>query len=246
PAVTDRARRVGLAARGRRGGDPLRVDHAHTRAARAGWGRLDPDQLTRFRADAGRAWLGVPASEPGWVRLLDGTLAALALDGPVGPGGEVAVERWRAALAGPLALRRGHRPAWVWTPLGLAAGRADAWEHAAATALAHRAGWITAADWDALRPLALGAAARATGRGHELRLIAAGRVWAAAVGDEEATAGLGRRRATADPLAAALAGLVAHPTGWLGGHAGPWPPPGVGRGDERHVSAVSKPPGGDR
>lgn len=230
PAVTTRARRVGLAARARRGGDPLRVDHAHTRAALAGWGRLDPHQLARFERDLRRSRFGAPASEPGWVRLLDGTLAALALSDPTG--------RWRATMAGPLRLRRGHRPAWVWTPLGGAAGRADTWEHAAATALAFRAGWITATDWEALRPLALGATARATGRRHDLRLIAAGRVWAAAVGDHEATALLARRRVTADPLAAALAALAApgSPTG--GG-------PVVG-GDGRHVPVVSKPMGGGR
>ena len=79
PDVLRRARRVAVVARGRGGGDPLRRDQAPLRAALALWGLLSPGQVEDLRADARRQWTGVPNSEPGWVRLLDGTLAAGAL-----------------------------------------------------------------------------------------------------------------------------------------------------------------------
>jgi hypothetical protein len=195
PDVAARARRIGLVARGRRGGDPFRVDHAHARAALALTGRLDDEQLARFRSDAAASWAGVPCSEPGWVRLLDGTLAALATGDAV---------RWRELLDGSLQLRRGHRPAWVWTPLGIAAARADEWEHAAATALARANHWIGDADWIAIRQRALGAAARGTANRADERLIAAARIWVALVDDEVAARVLARPTVRHDGVAIAL------------------------------------------
>ena len=198
--VSDRARRVGLAARLRMGGDPLRIDHAHARAALSLWGRLDDDAQERFRTDAERAWTGAPASEPGWVRLLDATLVARALADEC----PSVARRWSRMLEGPMALGRKHRPAWTWTPLGIAAGRPDDWEHATATALARSEGWIGDDDWSVIRPRALGAAARGSGHWADERLIAAGRAWAALVGDESASRLLDRPTIRHDPLAVAL------------------------------------------
>ncbi len=198
--VAARARRVGLVARLRRGGDPFRVDHAHARAALSLWGRLDTTTQDRFRADAERGWAGAPASEPGWVRLLDATLVARALadDSPA------VARRWTQMLEGPMGLGRKHRPAWTWTPLGIAAGRPDDWEHAAASMLARSAGWIGDDDWPVIRPRALGAAARGSGHWADERLIAAGRAWAALVGDESTARLLDRPTIRHDPLAVAL------------------------------------------
>lgn len=193
--VAARAARVGFAARGRRGGDPFRTDHAHARAALALNGRLDDAALDRLRADARAAWAGVPCSEPGWVRLLDGTLVAMAIDDH---------DRWVQVLHGPMRLHRGHRPAWAWSPLGVAAGRADDWEHAAATALARSAGWIGDDDWPALRQRALGAAARGTRHRADERMIAASRIWAGLVGDDVAARILARPTVRRDQLAIAL------------------------------------------
>lgn len=197
--VVVRARRINLLARGRRGGDPFRVDHAHTRAALALTDRLGDEQLARFRADAAASWAGVPCSEPGWARLLDGALAAIATGQP---------ERWIEHLHGALHLRRGHRPAWIWTPLGIAAGRADEWEHAAATALARAHHWIGDEDWAALRKQALGAAARGTANKADERLIAAARIWVALVDDEPAARVLARPTVRHDALAVALDALA--------------------------------------
>ena len=201
PAITLRARRVGLVARGRRRGDPLRVDHAHARAALALTGALDTDAAARFVQDAAHAPAGVPASEPGWVRPLDGTLAALAL---VRLGHDDAGTAWAAMLRGPFSLRRGHRPAWWWTPLGVSAGTAPDWEHAAASALARTARWVGDDDWTALRARVLGAAARGGAAPHDDRLIAAGRLWLAYVDDEQAARIVDRPTVGRDPLAAAL------------------------------------------
>ncbi|MCB0985436.1 MAG: hypothetical protein KDB06_12375 [Ilumatobacter sp.] len=74
-----RARRVGVIARLRLGGDPFRRDHAPARAARIVCGLATPDEIERFVVDCERALAGVPCSEPTWVRPLDATLAALAL-----------------------------------------------------------------------------------------------------------------------------------------------------------------------
>jgi hypothetical protein len=205
PDVATRARRIGLVARGRRGGDPFRVDHAPARTALALWRRLDADRLARFHTDAVKAWTGVPASEPGWVRLLDGTLAAVALR----ESAPDAVRRWAAQLEGPLSLRRGHRRAWIWTPVGLVASRADDWEHAAASALARWAGLITDDDdWPALRQRALGAAARGTAQRADERMIAAARIWTALVDDPAAEKILARPTVAHDPLAVALDALA--------------------------------------
>lgn len=207
PDVARRAARIGFAARLRRGGDPFRVDHAPARAALALTLDLHPDAARRFVADAARSPVGVPASEPTWVRTLDGTLAALALD-RLGAGDSAA--RWTAALDGPLAPRRGHRPSWWWTPLGLAAGRCLDWEHAAATALAHEQGWIDDGDWLHLRRRVLGAAARGSSRRDDERLIAAGRVWLALVDDPAAERIVERPTIRHDPLAVALDAHARH------------------------------------
>lgn len=193
PDVAARARRIGLAARFRTGGDPFRRDHAHARTAALLTDSAGPHVRDRFRADA-HPDAGVPASEPGFVRLLDGTLAAIALDQPA----------WARMLRGPFGVRRGHRPAWWWTPLGLPAGRAVDWEHAAATALAHERGWIDASDWPLLRRRVLGAAARGVARRDDERLIAAGRIWLALVDDPAAARVVERPTVRHDPLARAL------------------------------------------
>lgn len=198
-----RARRVAWWARGRRGAAAVALDHAHLRAAQT----LLPTGGGERLADAGeRAPLGVPASEPGWVRPLDATLAALALGrGDGSPRSDEVGERWRQLVAGPLALRRSHRPAWIWTPLALAAGRPAPWEQAAWTALSRWAGWVSDdADWVALRRRVLGAAARGTARPADERLIAAGRIWLALVDDPEAARIVARPTVGSDPLAVAL------------------------------------------
>lgn len=212
--VASRARRVGLVARGRRAGDPFRRDHAHARAARSLVGALDPASTERWAADARHNLLGVPCSEPGWVRPLDGTLSALAL---ARAGHAEAAARWSKALHAELGLRRGHRPAWWWTPLGVGAGAAPAWEHAAATGLARAAGLLgDERDWTALRARALGAAARGGEQPDDERLIAGARVWLALVDDPEAARIVARPGVRRDPLACALdrlaAALTADPT----------------------------------
>jgi hypothetical protein len=185
----------------------LRVDHAHARAARSLTGASDASADERFAADARRTRAGVPASEPGWVRLLDGTLAAAALEES---GAADAATQWAAMLDGPFAARRGNRPAWWWTPLGIAGGRALEWEHAAATALAHGRGWIGADDWSLLRRPVLGAAARGAARRDDERLIAAGRVWLALVDDPAAERIVARPTVRHDPLARALDTYARH------------------------------------
>lgn len=205
--VERRARTVGIAARLRTGGDPFRADHAHARAALSLTGRLDAAAAQRFVADAGRSPVGVPASEPTWVRTLDGTLAARALKHA---GADDVARRWAQTMQGPLALRRGHRPSWWWTPLGVAAGRCLDWEHAAATALAHEQGWIDDGDWPHLRRRVLGAAARGSRRRDDERLIAAGRVWLALVDDPGAGRIVARPTVRHDPLAVALDAHARH------------------------------------
>lgn len=201
PAVVRRARRIGLLARGRRGSDPFAVDHAGARAALALTGTIDVDTEARFVDDACRAAAGVPASEPTWLRPLDATLATLALERL---GHADAGARWQAMLAGPLALRRGHRPACWWTPLGLRIGAAATWEHATFTALARTRGWIGDDDWAVLRPHVLGAAARGTAVAVDERTIAAGRLWLVHVADEQAARILARPTVHRDALAVAL------------------------------------------
>lgn len=195
PAIERRARRVGVWARGRRGGGAFRVDHAHARAGRVLSGLPDTDLVT----DAARTALGVPCSEPTWVRPVDGALAALALHRA---GGDT--RAWQAALDAELGLRRGHRPAWYWTPLGVSAGAAPAWEHAVAAALARAMGWVGDDDWAALRTRALGASARGVEHPHDERLIAAARIWLVYVDDPRAAPLLARPTVRHDPLAVAL------------------------------------------
>lgn len=166
--------------------------------------RLDDAQRRSFHAEATANRCGVPASEPGWVRLLDGTLSALALsvDDPR------ACDRWSEMLGQQLRLHRGHRPAWVWVPLGAAAGRPDDWEHAIAGALACAAGWVNADDWSALRARTLGVAARGIGHPSDQRLVAAGRLWSAHTQDTQAARLLARPTIGTDPLAAAIVAIA--------------------------------------
>ena len=198
-AIEQRARRVGMWARFRFGGDAFRTDHAPARAALTLAGSWDGRLTSRFVADAERTTLGVPCSEPTWVRPLDGTLAAIALHRCGG-----SVDRWVKSLRGEFGLRRGHRAAWYWTPLGWPAGSAPAWEHAASTALARAMGWIGDDDWPALRARALGASARGTEHPHDERLIAAARIWLVFVDDPRAVPLLARPTVQHDPLAVAL------------------------------------------
>ena len=200
PGVERRARRVGAWARGRSGSQPFRVDHAHARAALALSGSVDD----AFVRDAGRAALGVPCSEPTWVRPVDATLAAVALQRA---GADTS--RFQAALTDEFGLRRGHRPAWHWTPLGWSAGSAPAWEHAVLSALARSLHWVGDDDWTALRARALGASARGTEHPHDERLIAAARIWLVFVDDPRATPLLARPTVRHDPLAVALDRLAA-------------------------------------
>jgi hypothetical protein len=201
PDVARRARLVGGWARARLAGDPFRVDHAHARAALALVGDHAEDHLARLAADAVNAPAGVPASEPTWVRPLDATLAAAALarSGSPGPG-----LRWSEMLAGPFALRRGHRPACWWTPLEVPIGSASVWEHTASTGIARAHGWCTDDDWPALRARCLGAAARGIASPDDERTIAAARIWLAFVDDEQAARILSRPTVRRDPLAVAL------------------------------------------
>jgi hypothetical protein len=201
PDVARRARRIGTAARARVGGDPFRVDHAHARTALVLTGQLDCAALDRFVADAETAAARVPCSEPGWVRPLDATLAAAALHRVGRPD---AASDLRALFSKDLPLRRGHRPAWWWTVLGLAGGSCPAWEHAASTGIARAIGAVGDADWPALRTRAFGAAARGTKDAHDERLIAAARVWLAFVDDAAAAAIVSRPTVRHDPVAVAL------------------------------------------
>jgi hypothetical protein len=234
---------VGLAARWRFRGDPLRADHAATRAALALCGLLSEQEIHRFRHDAARCWTGVPASEPTWVRLLDGTLAAAAL---AELGEDDSVQRWRGTWTHLLGLRSGHRPACLFTPLAVGGAWAPAWEHAAASALGHLLGWGGEADWPALRQRALGAAARGPARHEDERLIAASRIWAAALADQQALRILTRPTVSRDPLAVALDGVASAlaarppsshaPTCSLSARA---PAPAAGRSTDQRRSVVA-------
>ena len=112
--------------------------------------------------------------------------------------------RWTMALTGPFARRRGHRPGAWWTPLGIRAGRAMAWEQAAATAIARSQGWVDDSEWAELRRHALGAAARGSADPSDERLIAAARIWLAFVDDPLAARIVVRPTVDRDPLAVAL------------------------------------------
>jgi hypothetical protein len=201
PDVRRRASRVAAAARWRFRGDPLRHDNAHAHAALALSGHGAPEQLDALRALARTSPYGVPASEPTWVRLLDGTLAALAVEAI---GEPETADRWRATLAGDLRLRHGRRARAIHVPTSLRLATAPHWEHATATALARRRGWIDDGDWAALRQRSLGAAARGARRPDDARLVAAARIWAHLVADDAAARILDRPSRSGDPIAAAL------------------------------------------
>ncbi|MCC7364084.1 MAG: hypothetical protein IT303_06900 [Dehalococcoidia bacterium] len=183
--------------------DPVRDDNAHVRAAMVLVGGDDRDAPGAAR----RARLGMPASEPGWVQLLDGTLLAAAL-APVDPG---AGRRWAYAMEHWFALRHGHRPEARHEIAGIARGRAPAWQHATAAVVAAMNGWVEPrSEWDALRPQVLAAVGRGGRRTDDNRLIAAGRCWAAILDDPEATRLLARVTSSPrDPFAQALESLSA-------------------------------------
>ena len=211
--VARRARRVGAVARLRFGGDPFRRDHAHARTARLACGADDDGAAAALATDAARSPMGVPCSEPGWVRPLDATLAALVLR----RRGEVSVaDAVGRALRGPWQRRGDRRPAWTWTPAMVAAGSATPWEHATTTALAHAAGLVgDAGDLAALRRRMLGAAARRSGHPEDERLVAAARLWLTQADDLELRRVVERCAPGTDPLAAAITtlsrALAAHP-----------------------------------
>lgn len=182
-------------------GDVWRKDHAVQRACLAMAGALNVQQLKRFQDEGSRSNCGVPNTVPTWVRLLDGMLAAIALDQM---GEEEAVRRWRHTLETRFALHGGRRSAVAHAPSMLSIGTAPAWEHATATALGRLHGWLPDTDWAHLRPRVLGAASGGEKDAATLRLVAAGRLWAALVGDAEASDILNRRNVTIDPVASAI------------------------------------------
>ena len=196
-----RAASVNLWARLKRRGDVLEGAHAPLRAALSLSGAIEAASERSFREEARSRLAGVPDSEPTWVRPLDGMLAALALQRL---GEDDCVARWCWIFRTRFALRHGRRPAALHAPSMLSIGAARAWEHAAATALAYRVGWIDEEDWSFLRPRCLGAAAGSRNDPDTLRLVAAGRVWAALRGDVEALEILRRRTISGDDLARVL------------------------------------------
>lgn len=232
PSLRRRARMVCLLAHGRWPGDPFARDNAPMRAAlilrphpptpspgfagegepgrrraRLGHSGRDESVADGALADSWRSALGMPASEPGWVGLLDGTLLAAAL---TARGHAEAGERWAFVLGRWFALNRGHRPEARHDFLGLSRARAPGWEHATATVIAAAHGWCdAAAEWQALRRPVLGAIGRGGRTQEDNRLVAAGRCWEALVGDTEA--GRLLRRVTSsprDPIAQALDGIA--------------------------------------
>ena len=201
--VLRRARLVGGVARGRWRGDPLRHDQAAARTAAVLCGPGDDVAAGRFVDESRRRAAGVLASEPGWVRPLDAVLAALALERL---GGDTAAFRGRLATS--WRLGRGHRPAWWYEPLGIASGRAPAWEHATMSALCRMRGWVGDDDWQAVRQAALGAASRRDDDPSALRLVAAAQLWLTFVDDVQARRLIDHREPTDDGVAAAIAGLA--------------------------------------
>jgi hypothetical protein len=141
---------------------------------------------------------GVASSEPGWIRLLDVVLTAVACDDPQ------VNEAVQQLLHHEFRLHRGHRPAAVWAPFGIRVGRASEWEHALASVVARNAGLIDHDDdWVALRQRALGAAARGALTPTDELLVAAGRRWLERIDDPVAAAVLARptlRRRLLSPL----------------------------------------------
>lgn len=204
-------RRCAAIDRWARGRSPRRAqrhpaDHAPVRAARAAQ-QADGDARRALVAAAGRSPWAAPCTEPGWLRPVDATLAALVMarGGRPDSGDVELAARWARTLEHEFALRRGHRPAWCWAPLGVAAGAMTPWEHATVAALAHHAGWLHHHDdWVAVRRAALGAAARPDRDAHDERLVAAGRWLAHLAGDIDALRILHRAHLRLDPLALAL------------------------------------------
>ena len=205
PSLRARAARVDRWARFRWRSDTLSGAHAHLRAALALLQALDEKELGALRAEARSSLTGVIESEPTWVRPLDGVLIAIALSRL---GEETAVARWRDTLTHRFSLRHGRRAAALHTPSMLGIGTCPPWEHAASTALAHREGWIGIEDWSVLRARCLGVAATGARDPDALRFVAAGELWAALTGDEEARRLLARRTIEDDALAAALRRLA--------------------------------------
>ena len=201
PRLRARVSRINRWARFRFRGDPYRRAHAPLRAALSLAQLLDREQLSEFRIDAHARLSGVPESEPTWVRPLDGMLAALALQSL---GETDCVERWRSTFQSRFMLSHGRRAAALHTPTMLSIGTATLWEHAATTALGRLAGWLDDADWQHLRRPCLGKAASGAKDQQTLRLIAAGKLWAALTNDAEALEILQRRTVGADSLARAL------------------------------------------
>jgi hypothetical protein len=208
PDLHRRARRIGLLARGRFGGDPFRRDSAHARAALLLWDIAPPGAVGHAATEALHSPLGMAASEPGWVRLLDGTLLAAALQAKGRPD---ATAGWQEALGRWFGLSNRRRPSARQQLLGLAPVSAQAWEHAAATAIALACGWIAPQkEWSALRRQVLGAVGRGGRSIADNRLAAAGRCWAVQVQDEEVLSLLRRVSVSErDPLAKALDALAA-------------------------------------
>jgi hypothetical protein len=198
PRLQHRAASVNRWARFRTRGEVLDGAHAPLRAALSLCGLMSAASERRFRDESRAHIAGVPDSEPTWIRPLDGMLAALALQ-RLGEGG--CVVRWRWIFSTRFALRHGRRPAALHVPSMLGIGTAQAWEHAAATALAHHAGWIDDDDWVHLRPRCLAAAASDRSDPDALRLVGAGRMWAELTRDAEALQILGRRTIAEDELA---------------------------------------------
>lgn len=238
PDVLKRAARIATLARWRPRGDPLCRDNAAVLAALSLTGRGTHSRLAAFRTGARSSPYGVPASEPTWIRLLDGTLAAMALETL---GETNSVQRWRETLATELRLRRGHRQGSIHVPTGITLGVALPWEHCAATALARWRGWIGDDDWSALRKPCLGAAAGGAQRAEATRLVAGGRIWAHLSGDAAAMRILQRPSRSNDPVAVALDALLdriseeeSH-----AGDARPARPGGVGTGRQPHTPGVA-------
>ena len=196
-----RARRINLLARFRRHPDALGGAHAPLRAALLLSGELADDQTSQFVTEARFSLVGVPDSEPTWIRPLDAMLAAVVLDRL---GEEAAVARWRWVWATRFGLRHGRRPAALHRPSALSIGTASTWEHATASLLACQMGWSDAGDWEHLRPRCLGAAASTRIDAVTQRTVAAGLLWAHLTEDTEAVEILERRTQYADPVASAL------------------------------------------
>lgn len=198
PDVAERCRRVTFIARGRWPAQPLERDHAGIRSAIVLCATDGSDgERAALIAEGHDSWAGVPCSEPGWLRLLDVVLAAVACGDD-----HVVRECVRELLHNEFGLHGGHRAGAVWAPFGIRVSRAHDWEHALAAALARKVGLLdNDADWWAIRQRALGAAARGTSSVDDERMIAAARLWLTMVDDSQAAAIVMRPTVGRDPLA---------------------------------------------